>query len=98
MSHKLNCGASACGFIKITITRKQQRHRRILRRTTAREPHQQRRHSAIGKPMAFPGKASPNAFDQEEGAGRSGGEVQAGAELLESSSAERDWECWGTTG
>jgi len=24
--------------------------------------------------------------------------VQAGAELLESSSAERDWECWGTTG
>ena len=23
---------------------------------------------------------------------------QAGAELLESSSAERDWECWGTTG
>jgi len=24
--------------------------------------------------------------------------VQVGAELLESSSAERDWECWGTTG
>ena len=24
--------------------------------------------------------------------------VQAGADLLESSSAERDWECWGTTG
>jgi len=24
--------------------------------------------------------------------------AQAGAELLESSSAERDWECWGTTG
>ena len=23
---------------------------------------------------------------------------QAGADLLESSSAERDWECWGTTG
>jgi len=24
--------------------------------------------------------------------------VQAGADLLKSSSAERDWECWGTTG
>ena len=24
--------------------------------------------------------------------------VQAGADLLESSSVERDWECWGTTG
>ena len=24
--------------------------------------------------------------------------VQAGGDLLESSSAERDWECWGTTG
>jgi len=24
--------------------------------------------------------------------------VQAGADLLESSSAERDWECWGMTG
>jgi len=24
--------------------------------------------------------------------------VQARADLLESSSAERDWECWGTTG
>jgi len=24
--------------------------------------------------------------------------AQAGADLLESSSAERDWECWGTTG
>jgi len=23
---------------------------------------------------------------------------QAGTDLLESSSAERDWECWGTTG
>jgi len=24
--------------------------------------------------------------------------VKAGADLLESSSVERDWECWGTTG
>jgi len=42
--------------------------------------------------------------DEVQGQGPAPGEeqpqapVQAGADLLGSSSVERDWECWGTTG
>jgi len=50
------------------------------------------------------GREEPDEVQPGQGQGPApGGEqpqapVQAGAELLESSSAERDWECWGTTG
>ena len=50
------------------------------------------------------GREEPDEVQQGQGQGPAPGEeqpqapVQAGAELLESSSAERDWECWGTTG
>jgi len=50
------------------------------------------------------GREEPDEVQQEQGQGPAPGEeqpqapVQAGADLLESSSVERDWECWGTTG
>ena len=50
------------------------------------------------------GAEEPDGVQPGQGQGPASGAeqpqapVQAGAELLESSSAERDWECWGTTG
>jgi len=50
------------------------------------------------------GREEPDGAQQGQGQGPAPGEeqpqapVQAGVDLLESSSAERDWECWGTTG
>ena len=50
------------------------------------------------------GREEPDEVQQRQMQGPAPGEeqpqapVQAGADLLESSSAERDWECWGTTG
>ena len=50
------------------------------------------------------GREEPDEVQPGQGQGPAPGEeqpqapAQAGAELLESSSAERDWECWGTTG
>jgi len=49
-------------------------------------------------------RTEPDEVQPGQGQGPAPGEeqpqapVQAGAALLESSSAERDWECWGTTG
>ena len=46
----------------------------------------------------------PDEVQQGQGQGAAPGEeqpqapVKAGADLLGSSSVERDWECWGTTG
>ena len=51
-----------------------------------------------------PKQEEPDEVQQGQGQGPAPGEeqpqvpVQAGGDLLESSSAERDWECWGTTG
>jgi len=50
------------------------------------------------------GREEPNEVQPGQGQGPAPGEEQpqapgqAGAELLESSSGEGDWECWGTTG
>jgi len=50
------------------------------------------------------GREEPDGVQQGQGQGPAPGReqpqapVQAGADLLESSSVERDWECWGTTG
>ena len=50
------------------------------------------------------GREEPDEVQQGQGQGPAPGEeqpqapVQAGGDLLESSSVERDWECWGTTG
>ena len=50
------------------------------------------------------GREEPDEVHQGQGQGPAPGEEQpqapgqAGADLLESSSVERDWECWGTTG
>jgi len=50
------------------------------------------------------GGEEPDEVQPGQGQGPAPGEEQPqapgqdGAELLESSSAERDWECWGTTG
>jgi len=49
-------------------------------------------------------EGQPDGVQQGQGQGPAPGQeqpqapVQAGAELLESSSVERDWECWGMTG
>jgi len=50
------------------------------------------------------GREEPAEVQQGQGQDPAPGEeqpqapVQAGADLLESSSVERDWECWGMTG
>jgi len=50
------------------------------------------------------GGEEPDEVQQGQEQGPAPGEEQpqapgqAGADLLESSSVERDWECWGTTG
>ena len=71
-----------------------------------RSPH----HSAPGFELVEDGTARGEAAEtsrrgqqgQVQGPARgeeqSQAPVQVGADLLESSSAERDWECWGTTG
>ena len=61
-------------------------------------------HSARPGQAGELGREEPAEVQQGQGQGPAPGEeqpqapVQAGADLLESSSAERDWECWGTTG
>ena len=50
------------------------------------------------------GREEPDEVQPGQGQGPAPGEeqsqapVQAGTDLRESSSVERDWECWGTTG
>jgi len=54
--------------------------------------------------QALLGREEPDEVQQGQVQGRAPGEeqprasVQAGADLLESSSAERTWVSWGTTG
>jgi len=61
-------------------------------------------HSARPGQAGELGREEPDEVQQGQGQGPAPGKeqpqapAQAGAELLESSSAERDWECWGTTG
>ena len=61
-------------------------------------------HSARPGQAGELGREEPDEVQQGQGQGPAPGEEQpqapgqAGADLLGSSSAERDWECWGTTG